>query len=83
MSPLSSNATRVLQHFADQNAFEGGFILAPELLRLFATDQECIEAQAELFRHGMLMLQASPSTRACHAALTPLGVETIGRLSSK
>jgi hypothetical protein len=26
MTPLSSNATRVLQHFADQNAVEGGFI---------------------------------------------------------
>ena len=83
MKPLSSNATRVLQHFADQNAVEGGFILAPELVRLFTTDQECIEAQTELFRHGMLMLQATPSTRACHAALTPLGVETIRRLDSK
>jgi hypothetical protein len=80
---LSANALRLLRHFADHNAVEGGFIQAPELVQLFATDQECLEAETELFRLGMLMLQATPSTRACHAALTPLGVEAMGRVASK
>ena len=83
MNSLSLNAKRMLKHFADQNAVEGGFIQAPELLRLFATENECLEAETELFRHGVLVLQATPSTRACHAALTPLGVGIMSRLADK
>ena len=78
---LGANAVKMLRHFADHNAVEGGFIQAAELVQLFATDQECLEAETELFRQGLLMLQATPSTRACHAALTPAGVEAMSRVA--
>jgi len=83
MVSLTSKAARILGRLAEEGAVAGGFVPASEFAPLFATEQECLDAQLELFRSGMLMLQATPSTRVCNAALTPSGVEAMKRILGK